>query len=57
MVKDVNEQQINSQKITDDFIAGKNVEIHDVMIAVKRPKQVFSFLWKYVIKRLICIKN
>jgi len=44
MVKDVNDQQINSQKITNDFIEGKDVEIHDVMIAGEQAKTSLQLL-------------
>ena len=32
-VKQVNEDQQNSKQITNDFIEGKDVELHEVMIA------------------------
>lgn len=44
VIKDVNQQQIESQKITEDFVAGKNVEIHDVMIAGEKAKTSLQLL-------------
>ncbi len=34
----VNEKQVESEKITDDFIKGKDVEVHDVMIKNEEAK-------------------
>lgn len=34
----VNEKQLESEKITDDFIKGEDVEVHDVMIKNEEAK-------------------
>ena len=44
MIKDVNQTQVDSKKITDDFISGKDVEIHDVMIAGEKAKTSLQLL-------------
>ena len=44
VIKDVNDKQMESQKITNDFVSGKNVEIHDVMIAGEKAKTSLQLL-------------
>lgn len=43
-VKQVNDEQLNSNKLTDDFIQGKNVELHEVMIAGEKAKTSLDLL-------------
>lgn len=43
-VKQVNDEQLNSNKLTDDFIQGKGVELHDVMIAGEKAKTSLELL-------------
>ena len=44
VIKDVNQTQINSEKITEDFALGKDIEIHDVMIAEEKAKTSLQLL-------------
>lgn len=44
VVKDVNNQQLNSKKVTEDFISGKDVELHEVMIAGEKAKTSLQLL-------------
>ena len=43
-VNGVNKAQIESKQITNDFIEGKDVEIHDVMIAGEKAKTSLQLL-------------
>jgi len=43
-VKDVNKDQISSKDMTADFIEGKDVELHDVMIAGQKAKTSLDLL-------------
>lgn len=43
-VKGVNTDQIDSKKITSDFIEGKDVELHEVMIAGEKAKTSLELL-------------
>lgn len=43
-VKDVNASQMDSKKIVSDFVEGKDVELHDVMIAGEKAKTSLELL-------------
>lgn len=43
-VKQVNSDQLDSSKMTNDFINGKNVELHEVMIAGEKAKTSLELL-------------
>ncbi|MBP7215022.1 MAG: flagellar hook-basal body complex protein FliE [Candidatus Kapabacteria bacterium] len=43
-VGDVNNQQIESKNMTESFIKGEPVDIHDVMITVEKAKTSFELL-------------
>lgn len=43
-IENVNQDQINAQKITKDFADGKNVEIHEVMIEGEKAKTSLDLL-------------
>ncbi len=43
-VKSVNQNSLKSSQMTDDFISGKDVEIHDVMIAGEKAKTSLDLL-------------
>jgi len=43
-VGSVNQDQINSNAITKDFILGENVELHEVMIAGEKAKTSLDLL-------------
>lgn len=43
-IKDVNKDQIDSKKIVTDFIEGKDVELHEVMIAGEKAKTSLELL-------------
>lgn len=43
-VADVNAQQIQSKNITESFIKGEPVDIHDVMITAEKAKTSFDLL-------------
>jgi flagellar hook-basal body complex protein FliE len=43
-IGDVNKSQIDSSKITQSFISGDNVEIHEVMIAGEKAKTSLELL-------------
>ncbi|MBI5727515.1 MAG: flagellar hook-basal body complex protein FliE, partial [Ignavibacteriales bacterium] len=43
-VKDVNADQLNSSQMTNDFMNGKNVELHEVMIAGEKAKTSLELL-------------
>jgi flagellar hook-basal body complex protein FliE len=43
-IKGVNKDQIDDQQITSDFIEGKDVEIHEVMIASEKAKTSLDLL-------------
>jgi len=40
----VNKSQVDSNKITEDFLSGKNIELHEVMIAGEKAKTSFELL-------------
>ncbi|MBU1101689.1 MAG: flagellar hook-basal body complex protein FliE [Bacteroidetes bacterium] len=44
MIKDVNQTQTDAKKITENFIAGKDVQIHEVMIAGEKAKTSLQLL-------------
>ena len=43
-IGNVNKSQLDSDQITNDFIAGKNVEIQDVMISAEKAKTSLDLL-------------
>ena len=43
-ISDVNKSQLDSSKLTQDFATGKDVEIHDVMIAGEKAKTNLQLL-------------
>jgi flagellar hook-basal body complex protein FliE len=43
-VKDVNSAQFDSRQITSDFIEGKDVELHEVMITGQKAKTSLELL-------------
>lgn len=43
-IENVNQDQLNAQKITKDFAEGKNVEIHEVMIEGEKAKTSLDLL-------------
>jgi len=43
-IKDVNKDQIDSKTIVTDFIEGKDVELHEVMIAGEKAKTSLELL-------------
>ncbi|MFA6596747.1 MAG: flagellar hook-basal body complex protein FliE [Ignavibacteriaceae bacterium] len=40
----VNKSELDAHKLTEDFLAGKNVELHEVMIAGEKAKTSFELL-------------
>jgi flagellar hook-basal body complex protein FliE len=44
LIQDVNKAQIDSSKITQDYLTGKNVELHEVMIAGEKAKTSLDLL-------------
>ena len=38
----LNEKQVNSDNITNDFIAGKDVEVHEMILATEEAKMSFQ---------------
>jgi flagellar hook-basal body complex protein FliE len=44
LIKDVNKAQIDSSKITQDYLTGKDVELHEVMIAGEKAKTSLDLL-------------
>ncbi len=44
LIKDVNQDQINSQKSIEDFVSGNGVELQDVMIAGEKAKTSLQLL-------------
>jgi flagellar hook-basal body complex protein FliE len=44
LVKNVNQAQAESNKLTSDFIAGGDVELHEVMIAGEKAKTSLDLL-------------
>ena len=44
LIENVNKAQLDSSKITQDFITGKDVELHDVMIAGEKAKTSLDLL-------------
>jgi len=43
-IGEVNKTQYDSKKLTEDFLNGKNVELHEVMIAGEKAKTSFELL-------------
>ncbi len=43
-IKDVNQRQIESGKVSVDFIKGKDIELHEVMIAGEKAKTHLDLL-------------
>lgn len=43
-VKSVNTDQLNSKQVVADFVAGKDVELHEVMIAGEKAKTSLELL-------------
>jgi len=43
-IGEVNKTQLDSSKLTSDFLNGKNVELHEVMIAGEKAKTSFELL-------------
>jgi flagellar hook-basal body complex protein FliE len=43
-IKGVNTDQLDSEQITADFVDGKNVELHEVMIAGEKAKTSLDLL-------------
>jgi flagellar hook-basal body complex protein FliE len=44
LIKSVNQDQMDSDSITKDFVLGENVEIHQVMIAAEKAKTSLELL-------------
>ncbi|MEW6701276.1 MAG: flagellar hook-basal body complex protein FliE, partial [Bacteroidota bacterium] len=44
LIKDVNQNQINSEKTVENFVTGKGVELHEVMIASEKAKTSLELL-------------
>ena len=44
VLKEVNQNQMDAKKITEDFVAGKDVELHEVMIAGEKAKTSLELL-------------
>lgn len=44
LIKDVNQDQVNSQKSIEDFVSGNGVELQDVMIAGEKAKTSLQLL-------------
>lgn len=44
LISTVNTNQMDSKKLTDDFIQGKGVELHEVMIAGEKAKTSLDLL-------------
>ena len=44
LIEDTIEKQKESQQLTEDFINGKDVELHEVMIASEKAKTSFELL-------------
>ncbi|MFO7445011.1 MAG: flagellar hook-basal body complex protein FliE [Ignavibacteriaceae bacterium] len=44
LIQNVNQAQMDSSKITQDFVTGKDVELHDVMIAGEKAKTSLDLL-------------
>jgi len=51
-VNEVNEQQKDSAKLTESFIKGDNVDMHDVIIAGQKAKTSFQLLMELRTKGL-----
>ena len=43
-IKDVNKDQLTSRQVVNDFIGGKDVELHEVMIAGQKAKTSLELL-------------
>ena len=44
LINNVNEDQLNADSVTKDFVLGENVELHDVMIAAEKAKTSLELL-------------
>lgn len=44
IIKDVNQSQIDSQNAIQDFVSGKGVELHEVMVAGEKAKTNLDLL-------------
>ncbi|MDP4114985.1 MAG: flagellar hook-basal body complex protein FliE [Bacteroidota bacterium] len=44
LIGSVNDDQLNAAKVTNDFVTGGNVEIHEVMIAGEKAKTSLDLL-------------
>jgi flagellar hook-basal body complex protein FliE len=44
LIKDVNQDQLNSQQTVNDFVSGNGVELHEVMIAGEKAKTSLQLL-------------
>jgi flagellar hook-basal body complex protein FliE len=56
-VKQVNQDQVKSMNLTDDFINGKDVELHQVMIAGEKAKTSLDLLMEIRNKSLDMYKE
>lgn len=56
-VKQVNQDQIQAEGLTNDFINGKDVEIHEVMIAGEKAKTSLDLLMEIRNKSLDMYKE
>lgn len=56
-VKQVNQNQLNSNQMTTDFINGKDVELHEVMIAGEKAKTSLELLMEIRNKTLDMYKE
>jgi len=43
-IGEVNKSQLNANQLTEDFLGGKGVELHEVMIAGEKAKTSFDLL-------------
>lgn len=43
-IGEVNKSQLDANKLTEDFLGGKGVELHEVMIAGEKAKTSFDLL-------------
>jgi len=56
-IGEVNKSQLASNQITEDFLSGKNVELHEVMIAGEKAKTSFELLMEIRNKALDMYKE
>jgi len=57
LIQSVNQSQLDSSKITQDFVAGKDVELHEVMIAGEKAKTSLGLLMEIRNKTLDMYKE